>query len=106
LQAGWGQQEIKMKRMTLAVLVALAMAGLSACDRNPDQRAAPAGAGGSATTTPQANTPSTPANAGTPSAAEKKSGSNPVQGQVDPKQGEQHKDFQQRGDGAGPKQGG
>jgi hypothetical protein len=29
-----------------------------------------------------------------------------VQGQVDPKQGEQNKDFQQRGDGAGPKPGG
>jgi hypothetical protein len=27
---------------------------------------------------------------------------NPVQGQVDPKQAAQHKDFQQRGDGAGP----
>jgi hypothetical protein len=29
-----------------------------------------------------------------------------VQGQVDPKQGEQHKDFQQKGAGAGPKPGG
>ena len=34
---------------------------------------------------------------------EEKDGANPVQGQVDPKQAEQHKDFQQSGDGAGPK---
>jgi hypothetical protein len=90
-----------MKRTTLALLVTLAAAGLAGCER--DQTA---GAGGSAPTTPQSNTPSTPANAGTPSAAEKKAGANPVQGHVDPKQGEQNKDFQQRGDGAGPKQGG
>jgi hypothetical protein len=90
-----------MKRTTLALLVALVAAGLAGCER--DQTT---GAGGSAPTTPQSNTPSTPANAGTPSAAEKKAGSNPVQGQVDPKEGEQHKDFQQRGDGAGPKPGG
>jgi len=93
-----------MKRTTLAVLVGLALTALSACDRNPGQRAAPAGGGASAPQ--QSNTPSTPANTGTPSAAEKKSGSNPVQGQVDPKQSEQNKDFQQRGDGAGPKPGG
>ena len=40
------------------------------------------------------------------SAAEKKEGSNPTQGQVDPKQKEQHRDFQMKGDGAGPKPGG
>jgi hypothetical protein len=27
---------------------------------------------------------------------------NPTQGQVDPKHGEQHRDFQQKGDAAGP----
>jgi hypothetical protein len=93
-----------MKRTTLALLMGLALGLLTACERNPDQRAAPAGGGGSAPQ--QSSTPSTPANTGTPSAAEKKSGSNPTQGQVDPKEGEQHKDFQQRGDGAGPKPGG
>ena len=93
-----------MKRTTMVLLVALTSAGLAGCER--DQTPPQAGAGGSAPATSQSNTPSTPANAGTPSAAEKKAGSNPVQGQVDPKQGEQHKDFQQRGDGAGPKQGG
>jgi hypothetical protein len=97
-----------MKRTTLAVLVGLALTALSACERNPDQRAAPAGGGpsGGASAPQQSNTPSTPANSGTPSAAEKKSGSNPTQGQVDPKEGAQQKDFQQRGDGAGPKPGG
>jgi len=50
---------------------------------------------------PQTGSPTT-----APTASEKKDGSNPVQGQVDPKQSEQHKDFQQRGDGAGPKPGG
>jgi hypothetical protein len=95
-----------MKTSILAIATALALGALAGCDRTPDQRAnQPAGAGGSAPT-PQANTPSTPANAGTPSSAEKKEGSNPVQGQVDPKQGEQHKDFRQGGDAAGPKPGG
>ena len=70
----------------------------------PPQSSAPAGSG--ASTVPQSNTPSTPANAGQPSQAEKKEGSNPTQGQVDPKEGAQHKDFQQKGDGAGPKPGG
>jgi hypothetical protein len=53
---------------------------------------------------PQSSTPSTPANIGQPAnQQEKKEGANPVQGQVDPKQAEQHRDFQQRGDAAGPK---
>ena len=94
-----------MKTSLLTVATALVLGVLAGCDRTPDQRTnQPAGTGASAPA--QSNTPSTPANAGTPSAAEKKAGSNPVQGQVDPKEGEQHKDFQQRGDGAGPKPGG
>ena len=93
-----------MKTTILTVATALALGVLAGCERAPETRASqPAGAGGSAPTAPQANTPSTPANAGAPSAAEKKDGANPVQGQVDPKQPEQHKDFQQRGDAAGPK---
>jgi hypothetical protein len=98
-----------MKTTLLALATALALGTLAGCDRTPDERAkatpsttSPAGAGGTAAR--QSDTPTTPANAGTPSEADKKTGSNPVQGQVDPKQREQHKDFQQRGDGAGPKQ--
>jgi hypothetical protein len=97
-----------MKIIHLALATALALGTLAGCDRTPNERAkaAPpstssAGTGG---TTGASTTPTTPANAGTPSEAEKKTGSNPVQGQVDPKQREQHKDFQHRGDGAGPKQ--
>jgi len=94
-----------MKTTILVLATALALGALAGCDRSYDQR--PAGAGSSAApTTPQSNTPSTPANMGTPSQSERKEGANPVQGQVDPKQPEQHKDFQQRGDGAGPKPGG
>ena len=94
-----------MTRTTIAVLVALAFGSLTGCERSPQERstaAAPAPQAGSGAT--QSNTPSTPANIGQPQGqAEKKDGANPVQGQVDPKQGEQHKDFQQRGDGAGPR---
>lgn len=97
-----------MKPTLLVISTAIALGVLAGCDRNPEQRTTttppPAGAGGTAA--PQSNTPTTPANAGTPSAAEKREGSNPQQGQVDPKQPAQHKDFQQRGDGAGPKPGG
>jgi len=83
-----------MTRTTIAVVVAIALGSLAGCERKPEER----------TSAAQSNTPSTPANIGEPqSQAEKKDGANPVQGQVDPKQGEQHKDFQQRGDGAGPR---
>jgi len=97
-----------MKTTLVSIAVALALGALTGCDRNPNPSQSkttppPAGTGSSSATT---TTPSTPANAGTPSAAEKKEGSNPVQGQVDPKQGEQTKDFQQKGAGAGPKPGG
>ena len=95
-----------MTRTTIAV-VAIALGSLAGCDRKPEERtsaAAPAPQAGSGAT--QSNTPSTPANIGQPSQAEKKDGANPVQGQVDPKQGAQHKDFQQRGDGTGAKPGG
>jgi len=97
-----------MKTTLVSIAVALALGALTGCDRNPNPSQSkttppPAGTGSSSATT---TTPSTPANAGTPSAAEKKEGANPVQGQVDPKQGEQTKDFQQKGAGAGPKPGG
>ena len=98
-----------MKTTLVSIAVALALGTLAGCDRNPNPNPSatkttppPAGTGSSSATA----TPGTPANVGTPSAAEKKEGANPVQGQVDPKQGEQHKDFQQKGAGAGPKPGG
>ena len=102
-----------MKPTILAVAAALALGTLAACDRspNPEQRPAttpPASTAPAAGTagTGSSTTPGTPANMGTPSSAEKQEGRNPVQGQVDPKQPEQQKDFQQKGDSAGPKPGG
>jgi hypothetical protein len=96
-----------MKPTILTIATALALGALVGCDRNPEQR--PAGTGSSQArtatppATPPADTSNTPANIGQASQTEKKDGANPVQGQVDPKQGEQHKDFQQRGDGTGPR---
>ena len=100
-----------MKTTLVSIAVALALGALAGCDRT----STPSQSKGTPSTTPppaagtgssSATTPNTPANAGTPSAAEKKEGSNPVQGQVDPKQGSQTKDFEQKGAGAGPKPGG
>jgi hypothetical protein len=95
-----------MKTPILTLVVALALGTLAACDRNdnPTQRSssatpspsAPAGTGSS-------SQPNTPANVGAPSQTEKAQGGNPVQGQVDPKDPAQHKDFEQKGDSAGPK---
>jgi hypothetical protein len=84
-------------------------AALAACDRQSNNPTAGTGtstppstsSSGSGQTSGQTNSP---ANVGAPSTAEKKQGANPVQGQVDPKQGEQHRDFQQKGDSKGPKQ--
>lgn len=87
-----------------AVLAAATLFLTAACDRPPQPRTDPAaGAGPSAPVARPA--PQTGSPTAAPTAAEKKTGSNPVQGQVDPKQSEQHKDFQQPGDGAGPKPG-
>jgi len=73
-----------MKFWPMAVAVSLAL--VAGCDRRP--------------TTPPS--PKTDISSATPTTAEKREGSNPVQGQVDPKSGAQHRDFQQRGEGAGP----
>lgn len=83
--------------LVLAAMLTL----LAACDRAPDapppSTSAPSASGGATTST-------TPANIGQPgSVEEKKEGANPVQGQVDPKEGEQRQDFKQPGDAAGPK---
>ena len=104
-----------MKPTVLVVSLALALGTLAGCDRNstptpatgatpaPASTPAPAGSGSSA----QSNTPSTPANVGAPAQSEKKDGGQPpVQGREDVRQPEQRRDFQQKGDGAGPKPGG
>jgi hypothetical protein len=86
------------KQIALAVCCALSASLLAACNKPaPD-----ANRGASQAQQPSPTTPSTPANIGQPSSAEKKEGGNPVQGQVDPKEPAQRKDFQQRGDQSGP----
>ena len=85
------------------LILAAAFALAAGCNKGPDQ-GKPAGGADKAPPQSQVNTPTTPASGGsTASQEEKKEGANPVQGQVDPKAGEQHRDFQQPGDSAGPK---
>ena len=101
-----------MKTTTLFIATAFALGALAGCHRNdstPKQPTSsapaptsPAGTGSSAA--PQSNTPSTPANIGQASQAEKKEGAQPpVQGREDVRQPEQRRDFEHKGDGAGPK---
>ena len=95
-----------MKISHLCALVA-ALGLLAACGKDdaPSRSASsPAAPNNSASTGASATTKTTPADIGQPgSLGEKKEGANPQQGQVDPKHAEQHRDFQQKGDGAGPK---
>jgi hypothetical protein len=94
-----------MKLLASALAISLAFA--AGCDRGPTTPPSPKT--DTSSTVPQAAagstaTPNTRSSAnGTPSAAEKREGANPVQGQVDPKHAEQQRDFQHRGDAAGPK---
>jgi hypothetical protein len=93
-----------MKTTLISLATALALGALVGCDRTGDERANSSSGATAAPATPQARTPSTPANAGQPpSQAEKREGANPVQQQVDPKQPEQQRDFKMQGDAAGPK---
>jgi hypothetical protein len=80
-----------MKITTIAV-AALSLGLLAVCGKNDR----PAGTGSSAAPRNEAapSSQGTPANVGAPSSSEKRDGKNPVQGQVDPKEPAQHKDFQ------------
>jgi hypothetical protein len=89
-----------MKFLTMALAVSLVLA--AGCDRKPTTPPSPKTDSSSPIPQAAAGSTTTPANLGTPTSAEKKDGSNPVQGQVDPKAGAQQRDFQQKGDGAGP----
>jgi hypothetical protein len=99
-----GENDMRLQIFVLAAALALA----AGCNKGSDQ-AKPAASADQAPpqsqtqtpTTPQVNTPASAG--GTASQEEKKEGANPVQGQVDPKAPEQHRDFQQKGDGAGPR---
>jgi len=80
--------EVCVKITTVAV-VALSLAFLSACDRGTPRPATSGASGSSAAPQPQTTTPPSSQNSG-------KTERNPVQGQVDPKEAAQHKDFQTR----------
>ena len=87
-----------MKVLTLAAAVSLA-AALAGCDRNaPNPTPAPKTSSAGASAPVRSSVNNGPGNR-----EDNRNGSNPVQGQVDPNQAEQHRDFQQRGDAAGPK---
>lgn len=84
---------------TCAIALALCTGLLVSCGKDPDRdmakeisRAAPPPQ--PSTSAPSA-TQNTPANLGAPSQKEKEEGRVPQQGQVDPKESKQHKDFQQ-----------
>jgi hypothetical protein len=89
-----------MKLLTLVAAASLALA--AGCDRNTSPAPSPKTDTSSAAPSAAAGSSTTPANVGTPTRAEKREGANPQQGQVDPKHAEQRRDFQQRGDQAGP----
>ena len=89
-----------MNVLTMAVVVSLAL--VAGCNRNTTTPPSPKTDTSSAAPQAGAGSSATPANTATPSIPEKREGSNPQQGQVDPKQAEQHRDFQQKGDAAGP----
>ena len=88
---------MRTNAFTCAIALAICT-GLAACGKDSDRdmakdlsRATPPP---QPTTSAPSGTPTAPANAGAPSAAERQEGSNPTQGQVDPKEPEQRKDFQ------------
>jgi len=91
----------------LTLIAALSLAFAAGCDRNatptPSPKAdatpsTPSAAGGSTT----ASGTTSSVNNG-PAGGDKRKGANPQQGQVDPAHADQHRDFQQNGDQAGPK---
>jgi hypothetical protein len=92
-------QKSPTKSLVLAIAIALGAVLPAACDR-PSTQTGPGDRGTVKAPEPAppaaTQTPTTPANAGTPTAAEKAEGSNPQQQQVDPKQPEQRRDFQSK----------
>ena len=110
---------VGMKTTIVTVSIALALGTLAACDRNantakqssatppstPSTSApAPSAPAGSGSSTVQSDTASKSGEVGTPSAGGKNSASQPpVQGREDVRQPAQRRDFEHKGDGAGPK---
>ena len=90
--------------LSKTLVAAAVLALLAGCNKPAEPRTEPAPASPSTgASQAQPNITTTPANTPAPSQAEKKEGANPQQGQVDPKENAQRKDFKHSGDGAGPK---
>jgi hypothetical protein len=85
---------MRPNRLACVITFALCSGLLAACDKAPQRDVAKQISRGTPPQPTTSATSSTPANVGTPSQSERQAGSNPVQGQVDPKQPEQRKDFQ------------
>jgi hypothetical protein len=93
-----------MRPNRLAFVIALAVCTglLTACGKAPERDVAKQISRGAPPQPTTSASATTPANAGVPSQSERQAGANPVQGQVDPKQPEQRKDFQRPGEQTGP----
>ena len=90
-----------MKLCTLALAIAAVFA--AGCDRNTTTTPSPKTDTSSAVPQAAAGSSTTSSSTGTPSMSEKREGSNPTQGQVDPKHANQQRDFQSNEDGKGPR---
>lgn len=109
---------VGMKTTIISLSIALALGTLAACDRNANNAKqssatpststpAPSAPAGTGSSTMQSDATSKGAEVGTPSPGGKNSASQPpVQGREDVRQPEQRRDFEHKGDGAGPKPGG
>ena len=90
--------------MKLTLLgLAIAAALIAGCDRNTTTAPSPKTDTSSAVPQAAAGSSTTSSSTGTPSTSEKREGSNPTQGQVDPKHAEQQRDFQSNEDSNGPR---
>jgi hypothetical protein len=77
-------------KLTTILVAAFSLAFLGGCDRGEPRPKTSAGAGSTAVPKNTAPSPSVPSSDNASTKTERQ----PVQGQVDPKQGEQRKDFQ------------
>jgi hypothetical protein len=88
-------------RTLIGAAMIAAVAALTGCDKpstpSTASKAAPSSSAGAS------QTQNSPANLPKPATQdEKREGANPQQGHADPKDPAQHRDFQQKGDSAGP----
>jgi len=107
-----------MRYLPSSLMIVAALGLAAGCDRAPTpdakQSSAPASSAPSSTSSAPTSPPGTAqsstggtgvtssATPGSPTQAQQQEGANPQQGQVDPKDKDQRKDFQQSGDAKGP----